>query len=51
MTSSINFLLHNDVDNCTLAGRLMNKRSSSSKLFFYDLHGTGGKVQVMADAR
>ncbi|CAI9293709.1 unnamed protein product [Lactuca saligna] len=35
----------------SLAGRLMNKRSSSSKLFFYDLHGTGGKVQVMADAR
>lgn len=35
----------------SLAGRLMNKRSSSSKLFFYDLHGSGGKVQVMADAR
>lgn len=29
----------------------MNKRSSSSKLFFYDLHGAGAKVQVMADAR
>ncbi|KAL7246488.1 hypothetical protein ACSBR2_001558 [Camellia fascicularis] len=29
----------------------MNKRSSSSKLFFYDLHGDGAKVQVMADAR
>ncbi|XP_059637367.1 lysine--tRNA ligase [Cornus florida] len=35
----------------TLAGRIMNKRSSSSKLFFYDLHGGGAKVQVMADAR
>ncbi|KAB1204241.1 Lysine--tRNA ligase [Morella rubra] len=33
-----------------LAGRIMSKRSSSSKLFFYDLHGTGAKVQVMADA-
>lgn len=29
----------------------MSKRSSSSKLFFYDLHGGGAKVQVMADAR
>ncbi|XP_051148591.1 lysine--tRNA ligase-like [Andrographis paniculata] len=34
-----------------IAGRLMNKRSSSSKLFFYDLHSGGAKVQVMADAR
>ncbi|XP_075521277.1 lysine--tRNA ligase, cytoplasmic-like [Primulina tabacum] len=34
-----------------LEGRLMNKGSSSSKLFFYDLHGDGAKVQVMADAR
>ncbi|XP_062163870.1 lysine--tRNA ligase isoform X1 [Alnus glutinosa] len=33
-----------------LAGRIMSKRSSSSKLFFYDLHGGGVKVQVMADA-
>ena len=29
----------------------MNKRPSSSKLFFYDLHDDGAKVQVMADAR
>ncbi|KAM7481052.1 hypothetical protein LguiB_005635 [Lonicera macranthoides] len=35
----------------SLAGRITNKRSSSSKLFFYDLHGGGAKVQVMADAR
>ncbi|XP_057507440.1 lysine--tRNA ligase-like [Actinidia eriantha] len=35
----------------SLAGRIMNKRSSSSKLFFYDLHSGGAKVQVMADAR
>ncbi|XP_010526352.1 PREDICTED: lysine--tRNA ligase, cytoplasmic-like [Tarenaya hassleriana] len=34
----------------SLAGRIMSKRSSSSKLFFYDLHGGGFKVQVMADA-
>lgn len=34
----------------SLAGRIMSKRSSSSKLFFYDLHGAGAKVQVMADA-
>lgn len=29
----------------------MNKRTSSSKLYFYDLYGGGLKVQVMADAR
>ncbi|KAJ4709295.1 Lysine--tRNA ligase [Melia azedarach] len=34
----------------SLAGRIMSKRASSSKLFFYDLHGCGAKVQVMADA-
>ncbi|KAF2318409.1 hypothetical protein GH714_006784 [Hevea brasiliensis] len=34
----------------SLAGRIMKKRSSSSKLFFYDLHGGDVKVQVMADA-
>ncbi|KAE8729768.1 Lysine--tRNA ligase [Hibiscus syriacus] len=28
----------------------MSKRASSSKLFFYDLHGGSAKVQVMADA-
>ncbi|CAK9159783.1 unnamed protein product, partial [Ilex paraguariensis] len=44
-----------DGDHCedvevSLAGRIMNKRSSSAKLFFYDLHGDGAKVQVMADA-
>ncbi|KAJ6800433.1 uncharacterized protein M6B38_317595 [Iris pallida] len=33
-----------------LAGRIMNKRTSSSKLYFYDLYGGGAKVQVMADA-
>ncbi|KAF7075292.1 hypothetical protein CFC21_080072 [Triticum aestivum] len=39
-----------DVTEC-LAGRIMNKRTSSSKLLFYDLYGDGVKVQVMADAR
>ena len=37
-----------------MQGRIMSKRSSSSKLFFYDLLGAGAgtaKVQVMADAR
>ncbi|KAL1222426.1 Lysine--tRNA ligase, cytoplasmic [Cardamine amara subsp. amara] len=34
----------------SLGGRIMSKRSSSSKLIFYDLHGNDVKVQVMADA-
>ena len=29
----------------------MYKRASGAKLVFYDLHGGGFKVQVMADAR
>ena len=37
--------------NNAFSGRIMNKRSSSLKLFFYDLYGGGVKVQVMADAR
>lgn len=41
---------HRESDEVSLAGRIMSKRSSSSKLFFYDLHGGGAKVQVMADA-
>ncbi|KAI3827639.1 hypothetical protein L1987_01719 [Smallanthus sonchifolius] len=48
---SLNSGDHLEAVQVSLAGRLMNKRSSSSKLFFYDLHGSGGKVQVMADAR
>ncbi|GFH11345.1 lysyl-tRNA synthetase [Haematococcus lacustris] len=35
----------------SLAGRISNKRASGPKLLFYDLHGEGRKVQVMADAR
>ncbi|XP_057415300.1 lysine--tRNA ligase, cytoplasmic-like [Lotus japonicus] len=34
----------------SLAGRIMHKRTSGAKLVFYDLHGGGLKVQVMADA-
>lgn len=34
----------------SLAGRVMSKRVSSSKLFFYDIYGDGVKVQVMAGA-
>ncbi|EOR00759.1 hypothetical protein E3P92_01226 [Wallemia ichthyophaga] len=34
----------------TVAGRLHNIRASSSKLIFYDLHGDGTKIQIMANA-
>ncbi|KAJ1393059.1 OB-fold nucleic acid binding domain, AA-tRNA synthetase-type [Sesbania bispinosa] len=34
----------------SLTGRIMHKRASGAKLVFYDLHGGGFKVQVMADA-
>ncbi|KAG5126318.1 hypothetical protein JHK82_027153 [Glycine max] len=34
----------------SMAGRIMHKRTSGSKLVFYDLHSGGFKVQVMADA-
>ncbi|KHN48163.1 Lysine--tRNA ligase, partial [Glycine soja] len=33
----------------SLAGRIMHKRTSGSKLVFYDLHGGGFKVQLMAE--
>ncbi|TPX48100.1 lysine---tRNA ligase [Synchytrium endobioticum] len=36
-------------DMVTLAGRIHNKRASGAKLVFYDLHGEGQKVQVMAN--
>ncbi|KAJ8570891.1 hypothetical protein K7X08_037863 [Anisodus acutangulus] len=35
----------------SLAGRVISKRSSSSKLYFYELLGVGAKVQVLASAR
>ncbi|KAK9672241.1 hypothetical protein RND81_12G086400 [Saponaria officinalis] len=43
--------VHLENEQVSLVGRIMSKRSSSSKLFFYDLHWSGVKVQVMADAR
>ncbi|KAI3845142.1 hypothetical protein MKX03_019809 [Papaver bracteatum] len=35
----------------SLGGRIMQKRTSSSKLLFYDLHDEGLKVQLIVDAR
>jgi lysyl-tRNA synthetase class 2 len=35
----------------TLSGRIHNKRASGAKLRFYDLHGEGVKVQIMAQAQ
>ncbi|KAJ3683226.1 hypothetical protein LUZ60_013453 [Juncus effusus] len=37
-------------DSIRIAGIIMNKRASSSKLFFYNISGGGFKVQVMASA-
>jgi lysyl-tRNA synthetase, class II len=34
-----------------VAGRIHNIRMSSQKLRFYDLHGEGKKVQIMANLR
>ena len=34
-----------------LTGRIYTKRSSGSKLFFYDLHAEGARVQIMAQAQ
>ena len=34
----------------SVAGRIHNVRASSSKLRFYDLHGEGVKIQIMASA-
>ena len=35
----------------SLAGRIHNIRSSGSKLKFYDLHGGGSHVQILANVR
>lgn len=35
----------------SLTGRIYTKRSSGSKLFFYDLHAEGARVQIMAQAQ
>ncbi|KAH7107942.1 lysyl-tRNA synthetase [Auriculariales sp. MPI-PUGE-AT-0066] len=37
-----------DGQSIALAGRIHNMRSSGTKLHFYDLHGEGNKVQIMA---
>ncbi|GBM00789.1 Lysine--tRNA ligase [Araneus ventricosus] len=37
-------------DICSVAGRVMSKRKSSSKLIFYDLKQEGVKIQIVADA-
>ncbi|CAO3588170.1 unnamed protein product [Absidia cylindrospora] len=37
-------------DVITVAGRIHNKRASGAKLRFYDLHGEGVKIQIMASA-
>lgn len=42
---------HNPPATHTTPGRVWTKRASGAKLVFYDLHGDGAKVQVMADAR
>ncbi|PAV65116.1 hypothetical protein WR25_22297 isoform B [Diploscapter pachys] len=34
-----------------IAGRVFSKRESSAKLIFYDVHGEGARLQVMANAR
>ncbi|KAJ1923728.1 lysyl-tRNA synthetase [Tieghemiomyces parasiticus] len=35
----------------TVSGRVHNKRASGAKLRFYDLHGEGVKIQIMAQAQ
>ncbi|KAI9320097.1 lysyl-tRNA synthetase [Dichotomocladium elegans] len=35
----------------SVAGRIHNKRASGAKLRFYDLHGEGDKIQIMASAQ
>ncbi|MCL7039321.1 hypothetical protein MKW94_023883 [Papaver nudicaule] len=41
---------HDEDVEVSLAGRIMNKRASSSQLIFYDLHNDGFKVQLMVVA-
>ena len=38
-------------DKVSVAGRVMSHRASSQKLQFYDLHGDGEKIQLMANFR
>lgn len=34
-----------------ILGRIFSKRESGGKLIFYDLHGEGTRVQILANAR
>ncbi|CAI5442465.1 unnamed protein product [Caenorhabditis angaria] len=38
-------------DIVSVAGRIFSKRESGSKLVFYDIHGEGTRLQIMANAR
>jgi lysyl-tRNA synthetase, class II len=42
---------HVETEIISLTGRIYTKRSSGSKLFFYDLHSEGTRVQIMAQAQ
>lgn len=42
---------HVETEIVSLTGRIYTKRSSGSKLFFYDLHSEGTRVQIMAQAQ
>ncbi|XP_010491198.1 PREDICTED: lysine--tRNA ligase, cytoplasmic-like isoform X1 [Camelina sativa] len=46
--TSLNTKEHVEDDQVSLAGRIMSKRSYG-KIFFYDLHNRGSKVQVVAN--
>ncbi|VDN42129.1 unnamed protein product [Gongylonema pulchrum] len=35
----------------SVAGRIFSKREAGGKLIFYDLHGEGTRLQVLANAR
>ncbi|PON92219.1 Lysine-tRNA ligase, class II [Trema orientale] len=39
---------HVETDEISLAGRIMSKRGSSSKLYFYDIYGDHAKVQLIS---
>lgn len=36
-------------ESCSIAGRIMSKRASGKKLYFYDLIADGKKIQITAD--
>ncbi|RHZ65446.1 hypothetical protein Glove_315g61 [Diversispora epigaea] len=44
-------LLNNDKELISIAGRIHNQRSSSSKLIFYDLQGEGETIQIVSRAQ